>query len=130
MPSGPNSSPATNASTAQKPASVAPMNVQSIATDHRPKIIRRKLVPGLPVEFTPDLSLVVSHLYGTESSTDSRYTVGLKSAAWGNEDLDFNPGGEPFEVSVNHVRYSILIRDVRHDAQDNTFVDVSVTQYP
>jgi hypothetical protein len=120
---------ATSVSATQKTPLAASMNVPGTA-DHRPKIIRRKLVPGLPAEFTPDLSIVVTHLYGTESSPDPRYTVGLKSAAWGNEDLDFNSGGEPFEVTVNHIRYDILIRDVRHDAQDNTFVDVSVTQYP
>jgi hypothetical protein len=121
---------ATSVSATQKAPSVASLDVPSTAIDHRPRIIRRKLVPNLPAEFTPDLSLVVSHLYGTGSGPDARYTVGLKSAAWGNEDLDFNPGGEPFEVTVNHVRYEILIRDVRYDAQDNIFVDVSVTQHP
>ncbi|MFT4069765.1 hypothetical protein [Paraburkholderia sp.] len=113
-------------STARAASSVFLKDVDNITVDHRPKVIRRKLILGLPVEFTPDLSLVIDHIYGV----DSQYTVGLRSPAWGNEVLELKPGGEPFEVTVSHVRYGILVRDVRADAQGNIFVDVTATQHP
>ncbi|AJF00176.1 hypothetical protein [Pandoraea apista] len=89
-----------------------------------PVSVKRKLSLNLPVEFADGLVITFVEVMSGPASTE----IGLISPAWGERKLTVRPDGEPFEITINHVRYSVLVTQFRFDAARNMFVDVEVRQ--
>ncbi len=143
--SPPNSSAASHAVASSPvpsvpPVAASPVDPPSLAVVSRPGMssseldvrarkvspvsVKRKLSLNLPVEFADGLVITFVEVMSGPASTE----IGLISPAWGERKLTVRPDGEPFEITINHVRYSVLVTQFRFDAARNMFVDVEVRQ--